>query len=43
MSPEAPAEGRSEVKINSARNRSRKKTCEILRNSGNLERATKVL
>ncbi len=33
----------SDVKISSARNRSRKKICEILRNSGNLDRATILL
>ena len=33
----------SEVKISSARNRSRKKICEILRHSGNLDRATTLL
>jgi hypothetical protein len=43
MSPVAAEVGRSEVKISSARNRSRKKTCEILRHIGNLERAKKLL
>jgi hypothetical protein len=35
--------GRSDVKISSAKNRSRKNICEILRHSGNLERATNLL
>jgi hypothetical protein len=39
MSPAFAEAGRIDVKINSARNTSRKKICEILRNSGNLERA----
>ena len=37
MSPELADAGRIEVKIRSARKASRKKICEILRNSGNLE------
>ena len=40
MSPEFAEAGRIDVKINSAKNTSRKKICEILRNSGNLECAT---
>jgi len=40
MSPELAEAGRIDVKIRSARNKSRKEICEILRNSGNLERAT---
>jgi hypothetical protein len=43
MSPVAPRVGRNEVKISSARKNSRKKICEILRNSGNLDRATNLL
>src|SRR5665213_3180303 len=43
MSPVAPGVGRREVKISRPRNSSRKKTCEILRNSGNLERANDLL
>jgi hypothetical protein len=38
----APTESFSEVKIKSARKTSRKKICEILRQSGNLIRATKL-
>jgi hypothetical protein len=38
MSPEFAEAGRIDVKIKSAKNTSRKKICEILRNSGNLER-----
>ena len=37
MSPELAEAGRIDVKIRSARNNSRKKICEILRNCGNLE------
>jgi hypothetical protein len=37
MSPEFAKAGRIDVKTRSARNTSRKKICEILRNSGNLE------
>src|SRR5450631_1440757 len=43
MSPTPPGVGRREVKTRSAMNRRRKKICEILRNSGNRERATKLL
>jgi hypothetical protein len=39
MSPEFADAGRIDVKTRSARNTSRKKICEILRNSGNLEPA----
>jgi hypothetical protein len=37
MSPELADAGRIDVRIKSARNRSRKESCEILRKSGNLE------
>jgi hypothetical protein len=40
MNVATAGKGRSEVKISSARKSSRKKICEILRNSGNLDRAT---
>jgi hypothetical protein len=39
MSPEFAEAGRIDVKTSSARNISRNKICEILRNSGNLEPA----
>ena len=39
ISPAPPGVGRSDVKIRSARNSSRKNICEILRKSGNLEGA----
>ena len=37
MSPELAEAGRMDVKTSSARNASRKKICEILRNCGNLD------
>ena len=40
MSLVPPGVGRRDVKTSSARNRIRKKICEILRKTGNLERAT---
>jgi hypothetical protein len=39
----APPVGRSEVNTSRARNSSRKKICEILRKSGNLDRTTNLL
>jgi len=42
ISPELDEAGRMDVKIRSARNNSRKRICEILRNCGNLEWATNV-